>query len=239
MHRLPSDNTGFPSVIRAAQSALANGADWVQIREKGGSALDVLHLAQSLLPVAASQPEPKGVLINDRVDVALASGAHGVHLAKKSLPPRLARRLLGPHRLMGVSVHSLQEALEAVEAGADYVTFGHIFPTESKPGLPPKGLDALRQVVEAVPVPVLAIGGITAQRLPLVLETGCAGVAVIGDVMAAQDPAEAVRTLRRILDASPAQPLYPFPPPRPVPAPAAGDTLEGSEATEPAGQTGD
>lgn len=227
VRRLPTDASGFSSVIHAASLALAHGADWVQVREKGGSARDVLHITRSLLPVAADQPIPRGVLVNDRVDVVLASGAHGVHLAKKSLPPRLVRRLLGPRLLMGVSVHSLEEALEAVEAGADYLTFGHIFPTESKPGLPPRGLEALQRVVEAVPVPVLAIGGITAQRLPSVLETGCAGVALIGGVMAAEDPVEAVRALRRVMDASPARPRHPFPPPPPVPREPAGNAPAG------------
>jgi thiamine-phosphate pyrophosphorylase len=108
-------------------------------------------------------------------------------------------------------VHSVEEAEAAARAGADYVTFGHVFQTESKPGLPPQGVVALRRVVAAAPVPVLAIGGITPDNAAPLLETGCAGVAVIRAVLGAEDPGVAVAALRQAMAASRAAPRRPFP----------------------------
>lgn len=208
---------GRDALIDAVARAVAGGVDWVQIREKAAPAREVLDTVEAVQRL--TEGTGCGVIVNDRVDAALAAGADGVHLAKRSLPPERVRPLLPTGMLMGASVHSVEEAVEAERRGVDYVTFGHVFPTDSKPGLPPRGLEALQEVVESVPVPVLAIGGITVERLPLVLETGCAGVALIGGVMAAEDPVEAVRALRRILDESPARPRYPFPQPPALNAP--------------------
>lgn len=134
------------------------------------------------------------LVVNDRVDVALAAGAGGVHLGGSGLPVEVARRL-APGMVIGASVHSLEEALAAERSGADYLIFGHIFPTGSKPGLAPRGLEALAEVCGRVRVPVLAIGGVTAANAALVRRAGAAGVAVMSAVMAAPDPAAAVGEL--------------------------------------------
>jgi len=202
------------ALIAAVAAALEGGVDWVQVRDKGAAADELLRTVQAVQAVA--EPLGKGVIVNDRLDVALAAGAHGVHLARKSLPPHLARRVAGDDLLVGASVHSVEQAIAAAEAGVDYVTFGHVFPTQSKPGLPPRGPEALREVVEAVDIPVLAIGGITAERVPMVLATGCAGIAVIGAVLSEADPRRAARALREALDRTPGRPRRPFPP---VPSP--------------------
>ncbi len=195
----------LPEALRRAASA---GVDAIQVREKGRPADELL--AHVLAAVGSGCP---CVLVNDRVDVALAAKAAGVHLPARSLPVAAARRLLprAAGWLVGRSVHGVQEAQQAARDGADYVTFGHVFQTGSKPGLPPQGVTTLRQVVEAATVPVLAIGGVTPENVDTLLETGCAGVAVIRAVLAAEDPGGAVAALRRAMAASRATPRHPFP----------------------------
>ena len=180
-------------LAEAVAEAVRGGVDAVQVREKGRPAAEVLEAALTMVALGSCL-----VLVNDRVDVTLASGAAGVHLPARGLPLEAARRLLpAPDGwLVGVSVHSLEEAQAAAAGGADYVTFGHVLPTGSKPGLPPRGVQELARVVREVPIPVLAIGGIDASNVADVLSTGCAGVAVIRSVLQSEDPCRAVAELR-------------------------------------------
>jgi thiamine-phosphate pyrophosphorylase len=191
------------------QKALRGGADAIQLRYKSASALEILSLGRALKPL--TDLFGARLLINDRLDVALALQASGVHLAGKSLPVDEARKVAGPDQLLGCSVHSAEEAKRAEELGASYVTFGHIFPTHSKPGLPPRGVEGLQEVVEALSIPVLAIGGITVDNIDDVLATGCAGIAVIGAISYKQDPEAAARQLRNKMDASPHRPRFVLP----------------------------
>ncbi|KEO81674.1 thiamine phosphate synthase [Tumebacillus flagellatus] len=204
------------------ERAVKGGADVIQLRYKSAPALDLYTLAQAISPTI--QAAGAGLLINDRVDVALAVEAQGVHLAAKSLPISSARPLLQPHQLVGCSVHSVEEAIQAEQTGASYITYGHIFATNSKPGLPPRGVDALRQVVEAVNIPVLAIGGITKDNLEEVLAVGVAGIAVIGAVMADEDPERASRELRDVMDNSVHRPKKALPSARSLASQAQGVT---------------
>lgn len=190
------------------RAALRGGVDFVQVREKTGPSRNLYETILEILPHALKVGA--GVLVNDRVDVALATGAEGVHLAAKSLPPRVARELIGD-RLLGISVHSLDEAREAVDGGADYVTFGHVYPTPSKRGLPPRGLIELAEIVESVDAPVLAVGGIDPSNALEVLKTGVGGISVISTILAAPDPEKAARELRGILDGSRVRPRHCFP----------------------------
>ncbi len=180
----------------------------MQVRKKTGPARELYETTREIISLAWQNGA--GVMVNDRIDVALAAGAGGVHLAGKSLPPRVARELVGD-LLLGASVHGPREAREAVDGGVDYVTFGHVYPTSSKPGLPPRGVLRLAEIVESVDVPVLAIGGIDASNILEVLRTGCAGIAVISAVLAAEDPGYAARELRRVVDSSQSRPKHPFP----------------------------
>ena len=191
----------------AVARAVLGGVDLVQVREKGAPADTVLRAVRQALSACDGSA---AVVVNDRVDVAMAARAAGVHLARRSLPPDLARTLLPASEgwLVGVSVHSVEEARAAAEAGADYVTFGHVFPTGSKPGLPPRGLADLASVVAAVTLPVLAIGGIGPENVAAVLATGCAGVAVISAVLGAADPGAAAGALRRAMDAAGRPPAH-------------------------------
>lgn len=211
IHLITDRKTARGDLPGAVGAALRGGVDWVQLREKTGPALGLYETAEAVIPRA--RRAGAGVLINDRVDVALATGADGVHLAGKSLPPAVARGLLADGLLLGASVHGLREAREAARAGVDYVTFGHVYPTSSKPGLPPRGVLELAEIVESVDVPVIAIGGIDASNAREVLETGASGIALISAVIAAKDPASAARALRRAVDDSPSRPRHRLPRP--------------------------
>ncbi|CAN5313821.1 thiamine phosphate synthase [soil metagenome] len=210
IHLIADRKSARGDLLGTVGGALRGGVDWVQVREKTGPARDLYETARRIIPLA--RRNGAGFMINDRIDVALATGAGGVHLAGKSLPPRVARELLGD-RLLGASVHGLKEAREAVDGGVDYVTFGHVYPTSSKPGMPPRGVLQLAEVVESVDVPVLAIGGIDTSNVHEVLRTGASGIAVISAVLAAQDPGAAARELRRTVDGFRSRPRHPFPEP--------------------------
>lgn len=197
------------SLAEAVHAALRGGLDCVQAREKRGPASRLYGTVLSLLP--DTREYGARLLVNDRVDVALACDADGVHLPGAGLPPDAARGLLGEGRLIGVSVHGLEEARAAVEAGADYVTFGHVHPTASKPGSPPAGIRRLAGVVEGVEAPVLAVGGIDASNVGEVMATGAAGAAVISALLAAPDPESAALSLREAVENSEHYPRHPFP----------------------------
>ncbi len=185
-------------LVDVVHAALDAGVDAVQLREKdlGGAAL--LDLAEPLRALTARYRA--ALLVNDRVDVALAAGADGVHLGRSGMPPAVARRLLGADRLVAVSTHTAAEAVDAAAAGADFVVFGPVYWTASKAAYgAPRGVDELRDVAASVPVPVLAIGGLTASRVPEVRAAGAAGVAVISAIIAADDPAAAARGLAAAL----------------------------------------
>jgi thiamine-phosphate pyrophosphorylase len=186
--------TGGRSLDAVVAEALAGGARAFQLREKDLPARDLCRLAESLL--ARTRAGEAVLLINDRVDVALGVGADGVHLTRRSLPPAAVRPLLRPGMLLGVSCHNKEEAVEAVQGGADFVLLGPIFPTPAKAAYgPPAGPDLIRRVRPAVPCALLAVGGITAANAAEVLAAGADGVAAISAVMAAPDGRAAARAL--------------------------------------------
>lgn len=168
----------------------------LMIREKdldGGPLLALVREA-----VARARPWGVRVIVNDRVDVALAAAADGVHLGVAGLTVAAAREMAGGALRVGASTHTLDELRAAQEAGADYATFGPVFPTASKAAYgPPMGVEALRRAVRAASIPVLALGGITADRAALLGETGIAGVAAIGAILGSSDPAAAVAAIAR------------------------------------------
>jgi len=174
--------------------ALAAGVRAVQLREKDLPTRELYHLGEKLL--AKTRAAGAALLINDRVDVAMALAASGVHLTGRSLPPRESRRLLGPERLLGVSCHSLADVREAEDGGADFVVLGPIFATRSKAAYgPPLTTALLREARATTGIPILAIGGIRVTQVPEVMTSGADGIAVISAVMAAPDPARAASEL--------------------------------------------
>jgi thiamine-phosphate pyrophosphorylase len=158
--------------------AIAAGVDWVQIREKDLPARGLLSLSQAA--VQQARQVHTRVMVNDRLDVALAANAHGVHLHTRSMPIDWVRRLAPKGFVLGASCHSLAEALTAQERGADYILLGPIFPTPSKLQYgPPLGLPILREVTSQVSIPVFALGGITLDRVALCRQNGARGIAGI------------------------------------------------------------
>ncbi|MCL6632678.1 MAG: thiamine phosphate synthase [Alicyclobacillus herbarius] len=194
--------------------SVEGGADVIQWREKKAPAAQSYQECSAFLQAMADAGQQAALFVNDRLDVAMAVGALGVHLAAKSLPVAVARRVADRAQwpgLIGCSVHSFEAAVAAAQAGADYITFGHIFASESHPGLPPRGVGELRRIVEAVSIPVIAIGGIDHTNVDVVLATGCSGVAVIGAVIGHPNPRQAARQLKQAMARSPVQPKHPFP----------------------------
>ena len=182
------------------REALAAGAPTIQLRLKSASARELLEAAQTLMPVVRSA----GALfiVNDRLDVALAAGADGVHLGPDDLPVKDVRRVADARSgvadtfIVGYSTDTTDEAARAEAEGADYLGVGAVYATANKSDAGDViGLKGLRRVVKAVSIPVVAIGGITPERAPAVAKTGACGSATIGAVMSAAEPAEAVREL--------------------------------------------
>jgi thiamine-phosphate pyrophosphorylase len=191
--------------LAAVIAAVCQARPWaVQLREKDLPARELWALVQQLRPI--TRAAGVRLIVNDRLDVALAGGADGVHLGQGSLPAAAAREMLdraggAPDFLIGVSVHSPAEAAAALAGRPDYLLFGHVFPTASHPGEPPRGLAALAAVAAlAAPCPVLAIGGVGPDNAAGVLRAGAVGVAVMGLAMQAPDPRGALLALARALE---------------------------------------
>jgi thiamine-phosphate pyrophosphorylase len=206
-------------VADVVASAIDGGARWFQLREKDMAVGKLTVLAEELRELTAERGAH--LIINDRADVALAVGADGVHLPARGLPPAIARRIVGEGMLVGVSTHSLAEARQAAEAGADYIFFGPLFYTPSKARYgPPVGLEALQEVAAALgtsalqevaaalgtSVPVIGLGGVKPGNVAEVLAHGARGVALISAVIASDDPAEAARgILSEMTESAPAR----------------------------------
>ncbi len=174
------------------EECLAVGLRAVQLREKDLEARDLLALADTLRET--TRRHGARLIVNDRADVALAAGADGVQRTHASLPVSALRGITPAGFLVGASVHSESEARDAVAQGADFVVFGPIYDTLSKRRYgPPQGLTALETVARAVDRPVLAVGGLTPERVTDVLAAGAAGVAVIGAIYGAARPADATK----------------------------------------------
>jgi thiazole tautomerase (transcriptional regulator TenI) len=189
LHVVSGGSQTLAQVIAAAAQAVHAGADYFHIREKHRTARECMDWVEALAAVIP----PERIVVNDRVDVAAASGCGGAHLAYHSLSPAEARRVLTPIQRIGRSVHSLDEAKRAEAEGADYLFYGHVFASGSKPGLTPRGTLELEQIVKAVHIPVIAIGGIRPDNVAQVLDTGCAGIAVLSGITEADDPGRATR----------------------------------------------
>ena len=186
--------TGSRDILEVLGQAAAAGAPAIQLREKGLDTVEMYRLAETLL--AMTRRTGAALLINDRADVAMALGADGVHLTRKSLPPRDVRSLVGSRMLIGISCHGLEDVREAVDGGVDFVVLGPIYATRSKaPYGPPLAPGILREARRICPLPILAIGGIKTARVSEVVSAGADGVAAISAVLAAPDPGAATREL--------------------------------------------
>lgn len=191
--------SGMP-LAEAVRAAAAGGATLIQLREKEAGGAELLRLAEELR--AALEGSGCALTVNDRVDVALACGAAGVHLGQEDLPLASARAIAGGRLGFGVSAGRPEWASRAAADGADYIGVGPIYPTGSKANArAPIGPEGMRRVLaHAGGLPAAAIGGITAENLAPVIAAGARGVAVIGAVMGAPDPGGAVREIRRRIE---------------------------------------
>ncbi len=192
-----SDRTLTPSLPRERPliEAIEAGVDMVQVREKDLAARDVLDITRGIVTAASGRTAE--VYVNSRFDIAAAAGAAGVHLPALGLSARDTRRAAPARLKVGVSTHSMAEALDADENGADFITFGPIYETRSKSAYgPPAGLRALHGVLAAVSVPVYALGGITLDNVEQLLELPVTGVAMISAIALAPDRGEAVAAFR-------------------------------------------
>ncbi len=184
-----------------AELAIAGGADAIQFRQKSGATKEMIRIAGQMKDLCRKT----GVtfIVNDRLDWALASQADGVHLGQDDFPIPLARKILGEQAVIGGSAGTLEEARKCLQEGADYVGFGPVFPTTSKEDAAPAGgLDLLKHIVKEIPLPIIAIGGISENNIPQVMQTGVYGIAVISAVCCQKDPAEATRVIRSLLEAN-------------------------------------
>jgi thiamine-phosphate pyrophosphorylase len=182
------------SLLESVEQALAGGVRALQLRDKDLPADELYRCAMALRSLTLRYGAR--LLINDRIDVALAIGADGVHLGEHSLPTRAARQLLGREAIIGRSTHHAEDIISAAREGVDFVTFSPVYFTPSKaPYGPPQGLEALRRACASAPLPVLALGGIRRDRIPEVRAAGASGVALISAILAASDPEAATRAL--------------------------------------------
>jgi thiamine-phosphate pyrophosphorylase len=182
-------------VLARIRTAIAAGVDWVQIREKDLPARDLLALVRASVDMAGDRASRARVVVNDRLDVALAAGAAGVHLGGQSLPARETVRWCRagnapPEFLIGVSCHSVEKIREAEDAGASYVFWGPVFDTPAKRSFgPPQGIARLADVCRAVGIPVVAIGGVNEENSAECIRAGAAGIAAIRLFQLSQEPA--------------------------------------------------
>lgn len=185
------------SPVDFAEVCVECGIRMLQLREKDLSDREQLALAQRL--VAITRHSVTRLLIDDRIDLAILSGADGVHLGQTDLPPEAARRLLPPEMLLGLSTHSLTQARDALAQKPDYIGFGPLFPTPTKKIPDPAvGLDRLREVLSFTNVPVVGIGGVFPENLPDILSTGVQTVAMVRYFMAAATRAELRRRIESV-----------------------------------------
>ena len=181
-------------IVRAVAGALDGGVRAVQLREKDLPGKELYLLAGRMRELTARHGAR--LLVNDRVDVALAVGADGVHLGGSSMPASVARRLLGKESLIGCSTHNTRELREAAAQGADFATFGPVYPTPSKAAFgPPVGVTALAGACGRSAIPVFALGGVGPHNVGEVMEAGAFGIALISGVVAAADPRGAAAEL--------------------------------------------
>lgn len=182
------------ALLTVARAALDGGATVIQLRHKQAATATLLDEGRALRELTRAYGAL--LLINDRVDVALEVDADGAHVGQDDMPALQARRLLGPERLLGVSAATLSEAERAVASGADYLGVGPVFPTLAKTDAgPATGLDLLRELQRRLALPLIAIGGITQENAPAVLQAGATGIAVITAIVHADDISEAARRL--------------------------------------------
>ncbi len=191
-----TDSTGLSEeeFLRRTEEALQGGVTLLQLREKNRTTREYLSLAEKVHELTRRYDVP--LLIDDRLDVAMAMDAEGVHLGQSDLPIHIARRILGPDKIVGATAKTVPQATEAYEQGADYLGVGAIYPTTTKVKTVLTSTDTLRDICKAVPIPVNAIGGLNKTNIDVLCGIPIAGICVVSAIMKADDPRQAAVDLR-------------------------------------------
>lgn len=192
-----TDSTDFTEeeFLARVEQAVSGGATILQLREKEKNTREYLSLAEKVHVITQKYGIP--LIIDDRVDIALASGAEGVHLGQTDMPVDAARRILGKDRIIGATTKTVAQAVEAWEQGADYLGVGAIFPTTTKVKTVLTSVSTLQEICRTVPLPVNAIGGLNKNNIDILQGIPIAGICVVSAVMKAENPRDAVRDLRK------------------------------------------
>ena len=186
----------YRDLLVKLKPAVRSGVDIVQLRDKNGSGKDILEFCKQAQRITQKKTL---FIVNDRVDLAILAGADGVHLGQEDISYAQARKLMGPKAIIGVSCQTKEQALKAQAQGCDYIGFGSVFETQTKPERQAMNLELLKDVVKTIRIPVFAIGGIGRSNLDKVKEVGAKRVAVCRDILLAKDVAGAVKYLKKSL----------------------------------------
>ena len=187
------------STAEIVAAAVAGGVSCIQLREKSCGTREFLNEALALQPLLKSRNIP--LIINDRLDIALAIEADGVHLGQSDMPIGMARKIAGDSLIIGISAESVDDALRAEQEGADYIGISPVFSTPTKTDIaPPLGLEGVRQIRALVDIPLVGIGGINSDNAESVLAAGADGIAVVSAIVSAADPAGAAKKLKTLID---------------------------------------
>ena len=184
--------------LKTIEEGIKGGVTVVQIREKTADTLDFFNLALKVKEITRKYNVP--LIINDRVDVALAIDAEGVHVGQSDMPCDVTRKLVGPDKIVGVSAATIDEAKKAEKDGADYIGTGAVFPTATKDDAPKITKKDLKEIVDSINIPVVAIGGITLDNAHELIDTGIAGFSVVSAIMSSDDPKKSSEKLLSIFN---------------------------------------
>jgi thiamine-phosphate pyrophosphorylase len=193
---LDAQVAGYDTLLEKASLAIMGGVGILQLRDKNGSDPDILSFSRRIRKII---PREVPYIINDRIDLVLEAGADGLHIGQEDISLKEARRRLGEDTLVGISCQTLEQALEAQENGADYIGFGSVYRTQTKPTRPPMDLRLLEEVLDRITIPFFAIGGINIQNVRPLIELGVTRVAVTRAVLEAEDVEGMVKEFREIL----------------------------------------
>jgi len=198
LYLVTDENDDVEKFLKTIEDAINGGVSVVQIREKTKDTLDFYNLALKVKEITAKYNVP--LIINDRVDVALAIDADGVHIGPSDMPCDVTCKLVGPNKIVGVSAATIDEAKKAEKDGADYIGTGAVFPTATKEDAPKITKNDLKEIVESINIPVVAIGGITLDNASELTDTGIKGLSVVSAIMSSDNPRESAEKLLNIFN---------------------------------------
>ena len=187
---------GYGALLQVLKDSVRAGVDIVQLRDKNGSTKEILDFCRKILNITKHQIP---FIVNDRADLAFFSGADGLHLGQEDLDCLQARKMMGPGKIIGVSCQNLDHALKAQDQGADYIGFGSVFQTQTKPDRQAMDLDILQKVIKKVKIPLFPIGGIRRENIGQLIPLGVTRAAVCRDILLAKDAFKAVKELRKVV----------------------------------------